>query len=61
MNKNKMVLAIVDGGNVFSPNSCKFVTKQEAIKKGYIYIYVEGSNMEEYWENMITGNFKGGK
>ena len=59
MKKNKMVLAIVDGGNVFSPNSCKFVAKQEAIKKGYIY--VEGNNMEEYWENMMIGNFKGEK
>ena len=54
----KMVLAIVDGSNVFSPNSCKYVTKTEAIRKGYIY--VEGNSCEEYWLNMMCGNYKGG-
>ena len=54
MKKNKIVLAIVDGSNIFSPNSCKFITKQEAIKKGYIY--VEGDSKEEMWFNMMMGN-----
>ena len=56
---NEIVLAIVDGSNVFSPDSCKYVTKVEAIRKGYIY--VEGNSCEEYWLNMMCGNYKGGK
>ena len=54
----KMVLAIVDGGSVFNSSSCKYVTKTEAIRKGYIY--VEGNSCEEYWLNMMCGNYKGG-
>ena len=34
---NKKVLAIVDGSNVFSRKGCKFVTKREAIEKGYLF------------------------
>lgn len=51
--KNEMVLAIIDGGNKFSPDSCKFITEHEAINKGYLY--VRGNSPREYWENMIKG------
>ena len=51
--KNEMVLAIIDGGNKFSPDSCKFVTECEAISKGYPY--VRGNSPREYWENMMKG------
>ena len=52
-NLNKKVLAIVDGSNVFSHKGCKFVTKREAIEKGYLF--VEGDSPREFWENMMSG------
>ena len=48
---NKKVLAIVDGSNVFSRKGCKFVTKREAIEKGYLF--VEGDSPREFWEIYI--------
>ena len=48
--KNKMVLAIIDGSNTFSPDSCKFITEHEAINKGYPY--VRGNSPREYWEKL---------
>ena len=53
---NKKVLAIVDGSNIFSKDSCKFVTKKEAIKKGYPY--VEGNTPYEMWFNMMNNKYK---
>ena len=53
MKKNEMVLAIIDGSNIFSPDSCKFVTEREAINKGYPY--VKGNSPYEYWVNMMKG------
>ena len=32
---------------------CKFVTKREAIEKGYLF--VEGDSPREFWENMMSG------
>lgn len=49
--KDPMVLAIVDGGNEFSPDSCAFVPKSVAEANGFIY--VEGNSKEEYWVNMM--------
>lgn len=51
--KNKMVLAIIDGSDTFSPDSCKFITEHEAINKRYPY--VKGNSPREYWENMMKG------
>ena len=48
--KNKMVLAIIDGSNTFSPDSCKFITEHEAINKGYPY--VRGNSPRESWEKL---------
>lgn len=49
--KDPMVLAIVDGGNVFSLESCAFVPKSVAEKEGYIY--VEGKTPEQLHRNML--------
>ena len=50
---NKKELAIVNGSNVFSRKGCKFVTKREAIEKGYLF--VEGDSPREFWENIMSG------
>lgn len=49
--KEKMVLAIVDGSDVFSKDTTQFVPKSVAEKNGYVY--VEGDTEEELWLNMI--------
>lgn len=49
--KEKMVLAIVDGSNVFSKDTTDFIPKSVAEKNGYVY--VEGDTEEELWLNMI--------
>lgn len=45
--KDPMVLAIVDGSNVFSLESCAFVPKSVAEKEGYIYVEDEDEHEHE--------------